>query len=423
MEQGGNSRGLYYGWVVVAVTALVLIVSAGVRSAPGVFLVPMLPDFGDDRAAISLAASIGILLFGLAGPLAGILMDRYGPKRTILFGMTLVGAGMLLSARMQSVWELHLFWGVVSGLGTGMASAVLGAAVATRWFVARRGLVTGLFGAATSAGQLIFVLLLAWLAQEIGWRTSTLALGGVALALLVPTLLLMRDDPSDLGLRPYGAPADAPAAARPTSERGVMGRALRSWTFWLLAITFFVCGATSNGLIGVHFIPHAVDHGIGQVVAAGTLSIMGMFNFVGTIGSGWLTDRYDPRKLLALYYGFRGLSLFLLPFTTNQYGLIVFAVLFGLDYIATVPPTTALVADTFGRRNVGTVFGWVFCAHQVGAALAAWLGGLARESLGSYALAFIAAGVIALAAAGLSLRIERRHGAIQPAVEPAASAQ
>jgi MFS family permease len=422
MAQASKSR-LFYGWIVVAVTSLTLIVSAGVRSAPGVFLVPMLPDFADDRAAISFAASLGILLFGLAGPLSGALIDRFGPRRTMLFGMALVGACMLLSARMATLWELNLLWGVASGFGTGMASAVLGAAVANRWFVARRGLVVGLFGASTSAGQLIFVLLLAWLAGSVGWRASTLVLGGAALAILLPTLLLMRDDPADVGAPPYGVPADAPRAPRPTPEAGVMARALRSWTFWLLCITFFVCGATSNGLIGVHFIPHAVDHGIGQVVAAGSLSLMGMFNFVGTIGSGWLTDRYDPRRLLFLYYGFRGLSLFLLPFTTNQAGLVVFAVLFGLDYIATVPPTTALVADTFGRRNVGTVFGWVFCAHQVGAALAAWMGGVARAALGGYALAFLVAGVLAVAAAGLSLRIGRGPQPVQPTVEPAATAQ
>ncbi|MEN9936457.1 MAG: hypothetical protein RLZZ387_3036 [Chloroflexota bacterium] len=418
MQQQPIRSRLFYGWVVVAVTALTLVVSAGVRSAPGVFLVPMLPDFGDDRAAISLAASLGILLFGLASPLAGTLMDRFGPRRTMLAGLAVVAVSMLLSARMASRWELYLFWGLMSGFGTGMASAVLGAAVANRWFVARRGLVVGLFGASTSAGQLIFVLLLAWLAATFGWRISVLAMGVVAAAVLLPILLLMRDDPADVGQQAYGAPADAPAT-RAAPEAGVMGRALRSSTFWLLAITFFVCGATSNGLIGVHFIPHAVDHGIGQVVAAGTLSLMGLFNFVGTIGSGWLTDRYDPRRLLFVYYGFRGLSLFLLPFTTNEVGLVVFAVLFGLDYIATVPPTTALVADTFGRRNVGTVFGWVFCAHQVGAAMAAWVGGVARESLGGYALTFVAAGVLAVAAAGLSLRIGRATQTPAPSPAPA----
>jgi sugar phosphate permease len=421
MQQTFKGR-LFYGWIIVAVTALTLIVSAGVRSAPGVFLVPMLGSFNMDRTALSFAASLGILLFGLAGPIAGFLMDRFGPRRTMLVGMAIVGVSMLLSARMTTLWELYLLWGVMSGFGTGMASAVLGAAVANRWFIARRGLVTGIFGASTSAGQLIFVLLLAWLAGTFGWRTSTLVLGLTSLAVLLPTLLLMRDDPADIGVRPFGAPADAPPPSRASAEAGVMGRAVRSGTFWLLCATFFVCGATSNGLIGVHFIPYAVDCGIAQVAAAGTLSIMGMFNFVGTLGSGFLTDRYDPRKLLAIYYGFRGLSLFLLPFTTNPTGLLVFAVLFGLDYIATVPPTTALVADTFGRRNVGTVFGWVFCAHQVGAALAAWLGGVARTATGDYVLAFVVAGVLAVTAAGLALRIQRGPALMAPVVAPAGAA-
>jgi MFS family permease len=402
-------RSFHYGWMVVGVTALTLLVSAGVRSAPGVFLVPMLPDFGFDRGALSFAASLGILLFGLGAPLGGWLMDRFGPKRLMLAGMLLVAGSMLVSWRMASAWELHLFWGALSGIGTGLASAVLGAAVATRWFVARRGLVTGIFGASTSAGQLVFILVLAVLVNSLGWRTSVLLIGIIAAASIPLIALLMRDRPADMGLWPYGAPTAPAAPHAPSSVPGVpFGRALRSPTFWLLAGTFFICGATSNGLIGVHFIPYAVDCGLGQTVAAGYLSLMGAFNFVGTIGSGWLTDRYDPRKLLCVYYGFRGLSLLLLPFITDPYGLIFFAILFGLDYIATVPPTIALTANTFGRRHIGTIYGWIFAAHQFGAALAAWAGGSARDALGSYALAFMVAGGLGLAAGLLTLRIGRR---------------
>ncbi len=413
---------VYFGWIAVAVTALILLVAAGVRSAPGVFLVPMLADGQFDRATLSFAASIGLLLYGLAGPLAGALIDRFGPRRTMIAGMALVIAAMLLSARMTTTVELLLVWGALSGIGTGLAAAVLGAAVAHRWFVARRGLVTGIFGASTSAGQLIFVLLLAWLANTIGWRTSVMTLGIVAAIALVPTLLLMRDDPASVGLRPYGAtdePTVAPQQGDSHSAGAVMSQALRSPTFWLLALTFFVCGATSNGLIGVHFIPYAVECGVGQVAAAGILSLMGMFNFVGTIASGWLTDRIDPRKLLCAYYGFRGLSLLILPFTVNQTGLVIFAILFGLDYIATVPPTVALTADTFGRKHVGLVYGWIFFAHQIGAALAAWLGGLARGWLGDYGVTFVIAGVIALAAGLLALQIGRGPGPLAPQVEAA----
>jgi predicted MFS family arabinose efflux permease len=235
--------------------------------------------------------------------------------------------------------------------------------------------------------------------------------------LLPLVFLLMRDKPTDVGALPYGLSEPPPAAATRPSGIAVMGAALRSPTFWLLTGTFFICGASSNGMIGTHFVPHAVDHGISQSVAAGTLALMGLMNFVGTLGSGYLTDRYDPRMLLACYYGFRGLSLLLLPFVSEPLGLAVFAVLFGLDYIATVPPTSALVADSFGRANAGTVFGWVFCAHQIGAALAAWLGGVTRDLTGDYGLAFILAGVLAITATGLSLGIRREPA---PALQPAA---
>lgn len=412
--QALSTRRFYYGWVVVAITALTLIVSAGVRSAPGVFLLPMNADLGWSRATISFAVFLGLLLYGFAGPASGSLMDRFGPRRLMLGGMLLISAAMAASAFMQSVWQLNLFWGALSGLGTGVASAVLGATVANRWFVQRRGLVMGVFGAATSAGQLIFVPLLINLSEQIGWRTSILVLGAVTLAILLPIAIFMRDEPASIGLRAYGASEiDAPApAVSAVAEQGIMRQALRSPAFWLLSATFFVCGASSNGLIGTHFIPYAIDCGISQVTAASALAMMGMFNFVGTIGSGWLTDRFDPRRLLLIYYGFRGLSLILLPFVQNSFGLTLFAVLFGLDYIATVPPTTALVADLFGRKHVGTVFGWVFCAHQIGAALAAWIGGVARDSLGDYMMAFVIAGVMAITAGVLALMIRTQKSAV-----------
>jgi predicted MFS family arabinose efflux permease len=398
---------LYYGWVIVGVTAVALLVSAGVRSAPGVFLTSLESDMGVSLAAVSFAVSIGLLLFGLVGPLTGWLIDRVGPRLILFGGIVLIIASMVASAQMTKLWQLNLFWGALSGIGTGIAGSVLGATVASRWFVARRGLVIGIFGGATSAGQLIFVPLLAWLESMIGWRGSVLLLAGAAALLLVPVLLLMRNDPADLGLQPYGGPAPESSAIAREAAGGVMRRALRVPEFWLLSASFFICGATSNGLIGTHLIAHAHDHGISKGIAAGMLALMGTMNFVGTITSGWLTDRYNPRKLLACYYGFRGLSLLLLPFVSSISGLAVFAILFGLDYIATVPPTTALVADIFGRKNVGTVFGWVFCAHQIGAALAAWLGGVARQLTGDYGVAFLAAAALALTAALLSLRIGR----------------
>ena len=416
--QAVRSRGLFYGWVVVGVTVVTLLVSAGIRAAPGVLIVPLEQDLGWSRSFLSFAVSVGLLLFGFAGPLAGWLVDRAGPRAVMLGGLALMGGSMVASALMRAEWQAVLFWGALSGLGTGLAGAVLGTAVAARWFVARRGLVIGIFGAATSAGQLLFLPAIVALSEAIGWRGATLVLAGAAGLLLLPVLLLMRDSPADAGVTAYGqtqAMAAAAAVGPRPGAREVMGRAVRSPSFWLLAGTFFICGATSNGLIGTHLVPHAVEHGIAQTTAASMLALMGTMNFIGTLASGWLTDRYDPRKLLAIYYGFRGVSLLFLPFVTEPWGLAAFSILFGLDYIATVPPTSALVADSFGRQNVGTVFGWVFCAHQIGAALAAWLGGLARDMLGSYSLPFLVAGLLAALAAGLAFYIRRAPAVAQPA--------
>jgi len=396
----------YYGWIVVAVAALTLLVSAGVRSAPGVFLVPLQEDMQWSVGVISFAVSIGLLVLGLTAPVSGWLIDRYGPRVLAIIALVLISISMAASAFIQQPWQLALLWGGISGVGTGIISGVLGATVAMRWFVARRGLVIGIFGASTSAGQLIFVPALMLAATTLGWRASSLVLSLIAMVAVLPVLLFLRNDPADVGQVPLGA-TPATTVPRARSEQGVMRRAVRSLEFWLLAGTFFICGATSSGLVGTHLIPFAHDHGIAQTTAAGMLALMGAMNFVGTLGSGWLTDRYDPRKLLAVYYGFRGISLLFLPFVTEPVGLAAFAVLFGLDYIATVPPTTALVADNFGRRNVGTVYGWVFCSHQVGAACAAWMGGLARDSFGDYGLAFFVAGTLAVAGALLALRINR----------------
>jgi len=401
-----NNR-TYYGWNVVAVTALALLVSAGVRSAPGVFLVPLQADTQWSTGVIAFAVSIGLLVLGLTAPVGGLLIDRFGPRKLAPIALLLIGLSMVASAFIQTPLQLAILWGGVSGVGTGIISGVLGATVATRWFVTQRGLVIGMFGASTSAGQLVFVPALMLMATLLGWRTSSLILGGLALLAIIPVLIWMRDDPADVGLAPLGAPLHTTPIRAGGGERGVMTRAVRNLEFWLLAGTFFICGATSTGLIGTHLIPYAHDHGIAQTTAATMLALMGAMNFVGTLGSGWLTDRYDPRKLLAIYYSFRGVSLLFLPFVTEPVGLAAFSILFGLDYIATVPPTTALVADNFGRRNVGTVYGWVFCAHQVGAALAAWTGGIARDTLGDYALAFLVAGALAMAGALLALRIKR----------------
>jgi sugar phosphate permease len=411
-------RVFFYGWVVVAVTTIVVLVTAGVRAAPGAFMLTMTSEPGWSTASVSFAAAAGLIVYGFAGPVSGSLMGRIGVKNVVLLSLAMTGFALLATSLVREIWQLTLLFGLLSGLGTGLVASVLGPTVATRWFVKDRGLVVGIFGAGTSAGQLLFFPLLTALSVTVGWRTGAVVLGAAALALAVPVLIWLRNDPAEVGERPRGAPDGAIAPARPP-DRDVMRRAIRTSDFWFLAGTFFVCGATSNGLVGQHFIPHAVDHGFTPVAASTALAVMGVFNFIGTIASGWLTDRVDPRKLLLVYYGFRGVSLLFLPFVHDAMSIGAFAVLFGLDYIATVPPTVALVADRFGRHNVGIVYGWVFAAHMVGAAIAAWVAGIVREHVGDYAAAFVAAGWIAIVAGLAALMIRRRGTDVEPpAVAP-----
>jgi sugar phosphate permease len=400
-------RAFFYGWVVVAVTAIVVLITAGVRSAPGAFLLAMTAEPGWSTSSVSFAAAAGFIVFGFAGPVSGWLMGRIGVKNVVLVSLTVTGAALLATSLVREIWQLTVLFGLLSGLGTGLVASVLGPTVATRWFVKDRGLVVGIFGASTSAGQLVFFPLLTGLAVVAGWRTGAIVLGALSLLLLIPAIIWLRNDPADVGARPRGATDGEITHVKPP-DRGVMRRAVRTSDFWFLAGTFFICGATSNGLVGQHFIPHAVDHGFTPVAASGALAVMGVFNFIGTIASGWLTDRFDPRRLLLIYYGFRGVSLLFLPFVHDTMTIAAFAVLFGLDYIATVPPTVALVADRFGQHNVGVVYGWVFASHMVGAAVAAWVAGIVRENVGDYAAAFVAAGWIAIVAGFAALAIRRK---------------
>jgi MFS family permease len=413
-------RAFFYGWVVVAVTAVVLVATAGVRSAPGAFLLSMQAEPGWSVSSVSFAAAVGLVVFGLAGPLSGWLMARLGIQRVVLVSLMVTAAALVMTSLAREIWQLTLLFGLLAGLGTGLVASVLGPTIATRWFIRNRGLVTGVFGASTSAGQLIFLPILVALAVGVGWRSGAILLALISLALIIPVLVWLRNDPADIGEVPLGATSTEVIAA-PPPDRGVMRGAVRSADFWFLAGTFFVCGATSNGLVGQHFIPHAVDHGFTPGAASAALAVMGVFNFAGTIASGWLTDRFDPRRLLLIYYGFRGISLLFLPFVHDTMGIAAFAILFGLDYIATVPPTVALVADRFGRHNVGIVYGWVFAAHMFGAAIAAWAAGIVRENVGEYTTAFVAAGWIAIIAGFAALAI-RRGPAVQVTADASGAA-
>lgn len=393
---------------VVAVTFLALLISAGLRSTPGVLMVPLELHFGWSRASISAAAAIGILLYGLVGPFAAAFMQSFGIRRTMIGGLALMSVSTFASLWMSEAWHYVITWGILAGVGSGAVAMVLGAAVVNRWFAARQGLMMGLLAASTATGALIFLPLLAWLSRYGAWKPTVIAVC-VASALLVPIVaLLVPEHPRDADTRRFGESEDAPIAppAPRTSMAAamalpftVLAKGVRTPVFWLLFGTFFVCGLTTNGLVGTHLIAYCGDMGIAPVAAAGLLSLMGFFDLFGTTASGWLTDRYDPRKLLCIYYGLRGLSLIVLPFQDwNATNLAIFAVFYGLDWIATVPPTVKLANQHFGERDAPILFGWILVGHQIGGAVAAFGAGLIRQEYGSYLPAFVVAGCFGILA-------------------------
>jgi MFS family permease len=403
---------IHYGWVVAGVTFFTMLVTAGAMGAPGVLIVPLEKEFGWSAEQISVALAIRLVLYGLMGPFAAAFMNRYGLRRVAGTALALIAAGLAGSLAMTNTTELILLWGVVVGLGTGLTALVLGATVATRWFSERRGLVMGLMSASSATGQLVFLPVLASLTEHLGWRAALVFVLALLVVAFVVALALLRDRPSDIGLLPYGETVAQPVAAAPAalvSPLAALRSVSNSSTFWVLFGTFFICGASTNGLIQTHFVSLCGDYGIAAVSAAGLLAGIGVFDFFGTIGSGWLSDRYDNRWLLFWYYGLRGLSLLFLPFTSfSFYGLSVFAVFYGLDWIATVPPTVKLTAQRFGRERANLVFGWIFAGHQLGAACAAFGGGFARTTFASYLPAFFFAGLLCLLASGLAVSIGRR---------------
>ena len=404
---------VHYAWVIAAVTFLVLLMTAGIRATPGVFIVPLEQEFGWNRAIISLSIAINIALFGLIGPFAASVMDRFGLRRILLAAIALLVGAVALSTRMQSEWQLMLFWGVLVGAGTGVTSMVLAAVVATRWFDEQRGLVLGALSAANATGQLVFLPTLARITESSGWRNATMVVAAAGAAIFVIVLLFMRDRPEDIGLLPYGRHAgDASASpARSMAPIEALRHAMRSRAFWILAGTFFVCGASTNGLIGTHLIAACHDVGIPEVRAAQLLAVMGIFDILGTTASGWLTDRFSSRYLLFGYYTVRGISLLFLPMTLSgggAHGLGWFAVFYGLDWVATVPPTVRLTGESFGRENVGVIYGWIGASHQLGASMAAFGAGAIRTVTGDYATAFYISGVLCVLAGTSFLTVGRR---------------
>lgn len=399
---------IHPAWIIALVTLLTMMGSAGFRAAPGVLMHPLHGEFGWPMGLMGTAVSINLILFGLTAPFSAALMERFGVRPVMVVALILIGLGSILPRWMTEPWQLIACWGVLIGLGTGSISMSLVATITGRWFVQQRGLVSGVLSAANATGQLAFLPVMAWLLTTQGWRAASTTIGVAALCAVPLVVLFIRNRPEDLGVRAYGATERDPPASVPVQNAAKLAvttlrQALHSRTFWLLAGTFAICGASTNGLVGTHFIPAAMDHGMGEQAAAGLLALVGVFDIVGTIASGWLTDRFDPRLLLGIYYAGRGLSLFALPtlFSDSvQLNMFAFILFYGLDWVATVPPTMALCRQHFGER-APIVFGWVFASHQLGAAVTASAAGWIRDDRGTYDLAFYAAGALCIIAAAV----------------------
>ncbi|MBY8876710.1 MFS transporter [Streptomyces sp. PLK6-54] len=409
---------VHRAWTVAVVTFVTLVGSAAFASLPGLLIDPLHTEFGWSRGMIGFAVSVNLALYGLTAPFAAALMDRFGIRKVVACALVTIAVGSGLTVWMTQSWQLVLCWGLLVGLGSGSMALAFAATVTNRWFVARRGLVTGILTAGGAAGQLVFLPLLSWITEHHGWRPAAATVSLAAVAVVPFVWFLLRDHPADVGLAPYGAPEfvpkPPPATGAALRALGVLRDASRTGTFWLLAGTFAICGASTNGLVKTHFVPAAHDHGLPVTTAASLLAVIGVFDIAGTVASGWFTDRISPRRLLAIYYGLRGLSLMFLPMLladTIHPPMVLFIVFYGLDWVATVPPTIALCREHYGESSA-IVFGWVLASHQIGAALVAYLGGVARDSLGSYDVVWYTSGALCGIAALMSLVIRRRPVAV-----------
>ncbi|MFE5484952.1 MFS transporter [Streptomyces sp. NPDC056527] len=415
---------VHRAWFVAAVTFVTIIGAAGFASLPGLLIEPLHGEFDWSRGTIGFAVSVNLALYGLTAPFAAALMDRFGIRRVVAVALSVIALGSLLTVWMTASWQLVLYWGILVGLGSGTMALAFAATVTNRWFVARRGLVTGILTAAGASGQLVFLPLLSWLVENHGWRPGSVTVALSALVIVPFVWLLLRDHPADVGLAPYGgtfAPKPAPVTGAARRAVNVLLKAAGTGPFWLLAGTFAICGASTNGLVRTHFVPAAHDHGMPITAAASLLAVIGVFDVVGTIASGWFTDRFEARRLLAVYYALRGISLLFLPMLlapSVHPPMVFFIVFYGLDWVATVPPTIALCREHYGEDSA-IVFGWVLASHQVGAAVVAFAGGAARDVFGSYDVVWYASGALCAAAALMALVIRRRDSSVNPPVTTA----
>lgn len=415
-----QGRNLYYGWIVAATTFLTMLATAAAMGSAGIMIAPLREEFGWSTEQVSTAISIRLILYGLFGPFAAAFMNQFGVKRVVVFALGLICTGILTSFFMTQWWQLLLLWGVVVGIGTGMTALVLGATVATRWFNKRRGLVVGLMTASTATGQMIFQPLLASLTELNGWRVAMSAVVVLMLVIMVLVLVLMRDHPADVQLPIYGdesvtepLPRSVGLVAMLTAPLQNLKVVSKTATFWVLFLSFYVCGFSTNGLIHTHWVPMNLDFGVAAVSAASMLAIIGMFDFVGTILSGWLSDRFDNRWLLFWFYGLRGLSLIFLSFSDfGMLALFMFAIFYGLDWVATVPPTVKLTTARYGAATANMTFGWIFAGHQLGAASAAYIAGVMRTDLQTYMPALQLAGAMCMMAALVVLMVQRERSQV-----------
>ena len=396
--------GVHYAWVILAVTFACLFVASALRSVPGIIMLSLEHEFNWNRETISGAISVNLLLFGLAGPFLGRLMDLYGAKTICVSTLALLILGAGGSVFMRETWQMYLLWGLIVGAGSGGTSIIMGSALINRWFQKRRGLALGILGAAFSSGQLVFTPVIMGLNIHLGWRAVTLFIA-LALGLFILPLVMgfLADDPVSKGMQPYGAKGLTTESTYPDPKP--MRKAVASPQFWLLALSFGICGLTTSGLFQTHLIPHGIEHGFSEMSMAVSLGLMGATDIMGTVFSGWLCDKFGKRWPLAIYYSLRGISLMLLPYVESTGQLMIFSIVYGLNWLSTIPATSALTADLFGKQNVGVVFGWICFAHQVGAAVAAYGAGYLHSLVGNYTLAFIYCGLFAFLATGVVINI------------------
>ena len=418
---------IHYAWIIVAITFATSVITSGLLGISGILMVPLQQEFGWTASDVSSSFGIRLALFGLLGPFSAAMMNRFGVRRMVAVALLISFAGLIGTLFMSTIWQFFAFWGLATGIGIGLTALVLSATVATRWFVKHRGLVAGLLSASNATGQLIFLPAMASITQTHGWRTTIVITGAAVLITFILVVLFMRNHPSDVGLSAYGDTEPQETALANDDHQSILSLLMTPIVvlkevaavpvFWLLFFTFFICGASTVGLVQTHFIPMCGDYGILPVKAAGILAMMGFFDLFGTIGSGWLSDRFDNRWLLFWYYGLRGLSLVFLPYTSfTFFGLSLFAVFYGLDWIATVPPTLKITVERFGPEKTNIIFGWIFAGHQIGAAVAAYGAGLSRTEEGSYLPAFFAAGILCFAASVMVITIRKKRDlAAQPA--------